>query len=211
MYKELKDYFPEGINGNGIFTAISNITWFPGVNPTEIDIYFIMREGDRLGSKYLENFANEEGVVEGDKLQTLAKILHNAFIKNWQHEYKALTKDYDPSGNIDYVETYKGKAKGNSGGSTTQSGNVVNEQDTAGLGSSAYANDNKSTTTYNAVKNAVTSNSSGEDEHTLTKKGNNGNDIPGMLDKDIRFWDKNKFYDLLCKDISETIALSIYL
>ena len=211
MYKELKDYFPDGINGNGIFTAISSITWFPGVNPTEIDIYFIMREGDRLGSKYLENFANAEGIVTGDKLQTLAKVLHNAFIKNWQHEYKALTKDYDPSGNIDYVETYKGSAKGNSGGSTTQSGNVVNEQETAGLGSSDYANDNKSTTTYNSVKNTVSSNSSGEDEHTITKKGNNGNDIPGMLDKDIRFWDKNKFYDLLCKDISETIALSIYL
>lgn len=215
MYKELKDYFPEGIIGNGIFTAISNITWFPGVNPTEIDIYFIMHEGDRLGSKYLENFANDEGIVEGEKLQTLAKILHNAFIKNWQHEYKALTVEYDPISNNDYVEIYKGSAKGNSGGSTTQSGNVVNEQDTAGLGSSTYANDKKSTTTYNAVKNTVSSNSEGEDEHTIHRKGLIGNiktpTISDMLEDDIDTWSKHKFYDLLCKDICDTIALSIYL
>lgn len=210
MYKELNNYFPEGINGNGIFTEISNITWFPGVNPSEIDIYFMFKHGDKLGSKMLEKFVNEQGIIDGDNLKKLARVAHNAFIKNWQHEYKDLTKDYDPLANIDYVETYKGSASGNSGGSTTQSGNVTNEGDTAGLGSSTYANDKKNTTTYNNVKNTVSSNSSGSDEHVITKKGINSEDIPGMLDKDVKFWDKSKFYDFLCKDICELIALSIF-
>ena len=63
-YKELKDYFPDGITGNGIFTEISNITWFPGVNPSQLDTYFMMKHGDKLASKICDS-RYEEAVKTG--------------------------------------------------------------------------------------------------------------------------------------------------
>jgi hypothetical protein len=77
MYKELRDYFPEGITGNGIFKAISNISWFEGVKPTALDTYFISMHGVKLGSKMLDNFADGNGIITGDKLKALATMIHN--------------------------------------------------------------------------------------------------------------------------------------
>ena len=57
MYKELKDYFPDGIIGNGIFTAISNISWFPGVKPAQLDTYFMLMHGEKLASKIPDHAA----------------------------------------------------------------------------------------------------------------------------------------------------------
>ena len=148
MYKELKDYFPDGIIGNGIFTAISNISWFPGVKPAQLDTYFMLMHGEKLASKILDNFTNEDGIIEGENIQKLAKVIHNAYITNWEHEYKTLTVEYNPIENTDYVETYSGSASGTAGGSNVETGGVSTENDTYGLGSSTAAHDNKSTTTF---------------------------------------------------------------
>ena len=211
MYKELKDYFPDGIVGDGIFTAISQISWFPGVQPAQLDTYFMLMHGEKLASKMLDNFTNEDGVVEGEKLQKLAKVLHNANITNWEHEYKTLTVEYNPIENTDYVESYKGSASGTAGGSNTQTGNVETENDKYGFNSSSAVHDNKSKTTYNSVKTTLSSNSSGSDEHEIRKHGNIGVTTNAqMISSDIEVWKLNKFYDLLCADICKVIALSIF-
>ena len=131
-YKELKDYFPDGITGNGIFTEISNITWFPGVNPSQLDTYFMLKHGDKLASKICENFADSDGHITGAKLTALAGVLHNAYIKNWEHEYKTLTVEYNPIENTDYVESYSGKTHNKGDADTTPSGKVITEGDVCG-------------------------------------------------------------------------------
>ena len=215
MYKELKDYFPDGIIGNGIFTAISNISWFPGVKPAQLDTYFMLMHGEKLASKVLDNFTNEDGVIEGENIQKLAKVIHNTYITNWEHEYKTLTVEYNPIENTDYIETYKGSASGTAGGSATDSGKVTTTNKTAGLGGSGYANDSQSETTFgtgnDARKTTTTSTSSGSDQHEIRKHGNIGVTTNAqMIESDIDVWKINNFYDILCSDICKMIALSIF-
>jgi len=217
MYKELKEYFPDGIIGNGIFSAISQISWFPGVKPAQVDTYFMLMHGEKLASKVLDNFANEDGEVEGDKLKALATMLHNCYMNNWEHEYKTLTVEYNPIENTDYIETYKGTASGTAGGTNTETGKVETTNDTYGLGGSTAAHESKSTTDFapgsdtNAHKTTLSSTSSGSDEHEIRKHGNIGVTTNAqMIASDIEVWQLNKFYDLLCSDICKVIALSIF-
>lgn len=215
MYKELKDYFPDGIIGNGIFKAISNISWFPGVKPGQLDTYFMLMHGEKLASKVLDNFTNEDGIVEGENLKKLAQVIHNTYINNWEHEYKTLTVEYNPIENTDYIETYTGSASGTAGDSATDSGKVTTTNKTAGLGGSGYANDNQSETTFgtgaDARKTTTTSTSSGSDQHEIRKHGNIGVTTNAqMIESDIDVWKLNNFYDILCSDICKVIALSIF-
>ena len=211
MYKELKDYFPDGITGDGIFSAISQISWFPGVGPSQLDTYFMLMHGEKLGSKMLDQFTDENGEIKGDKLKALAKVIHNAYITNWEHEFKTLTVEYNPIENTDYVETYNGSASGTAGGSNVESGGVSTENDTYGLGSSTAAHDNKSTTTFNNHTTTLSSTSSGSDQHEIHKHGNIGVTTNAqMITSDIEAWQLNKFYDILCKDICDVITLSIF-
>ena len=215
MYKELKKYFPDGIIGNGIFTAISNISWFPGVKPAQLDTYFMLMHGEKLASKILDNFTNEDGVIEGENIQKLAKVIHNAYITNWEHEYKTLTVEYNPIENTDYIETYTGSATGTAGGSATDAGKVINTNKAAGLGGSGFANDTQSETSFGTGADARTtttsSTSSGSDQHVIRKHGNIGVTTNAqMIESDIDVWKLNNFYDILCSDICKVIALSIF-
>lgn len=215
MYKELKDYFPDGIIGNGIFTAISNISWFPGVKPAQLDTYFMLMHGEKLASKVLDNFTNEDGVIEGENIQKLAKVIHNAYITNWEHEYKTLTVEYNPIENTDYIETYTGSATGTAGGSATDAGKVTNTNDTYGFNSSSPVHESSSTTAFGTGADArtttTTSTSSGTDQHEIRKHGNIGVTTNAqMIESDIDVWKLNNFYDILCSDICKMIALSIF-
>ena len=217
MYKELKDYFPDAVTGDGIFKAISNISWFPGVKPAAVDTYFILMNGEKLGSKILDAFADTDGIIQGDKLKALATMIHNKYITNWEHEYKTLTVTYNPIENTDYVETYKGSAQGTSGGTTTEGGKVKTSTSINGLGSSSLVPDSESTQDFapggeaNARKTTVSGNSSGSDEHEIRKHGNIGVKTNAqMIMSDLDTWKLNNFYDILCKDICDVIALSIF-
>ena len=215
MYKELKDYFPDGIIGNGIFTAISNISWFPGVKPAQLDTYFMLMHGEKLASKVLDNFTNEDGIIEGDNIKKLAQMIHNTYITNWEHEYKTLTVEYNPIENTDYIETYKGSASGTAGGTATDSGKVTTSNDTYGFNSSSPVHESSSTTEFgtgnDARKTTTSSTSSGSDQHEIRKHGNIGVTTNAqMIESDIDVWKLNNFYDILCSDICKIIALSIF-
>lgn len=217
MYKELKDYFPDAVTGDGIFKAISNISWFPGVKPAAVDTYFILMNGEKLGSKILDAFADTDGIIRGDKLKALATMIHNKYITNWEHEYKTLTVEYNPIENTDYVETYKGSASGTSGGTTTEGGKLKTSTSRGGLGSTTPVLDSEIEQDFapggeaNARKTTVSGNSSGSDEHEIRKHGNIGVTTNAqMIESDIDVWKLNNFYDILCKDICDVIALSIF-
>ena len=218
MYKELKDYFPDAVTGDGIFKAISQISWFEGVKPSAVDTYFILLHGEKLGSRILDAFADaDDGTVKGDKLKALATMIHNKCINSWEHEYKTLTVEYNPIENTDYIETYKGSAEGTSGGTTTEGGKVKTSISRGGLGSSSLVPDSESVTDFapdgaaNARTTAVSGTSSGSDEHEIRKHGNIGVTTNAeMIVSDIEVWKLNNFYDILCKDICDIIALSIF-
>lgn len=211
MYKEVKEYFPDAVTGDGLFKAISNISWFPGIKPGSLDTYFVLMHGEKLASKFLDTFADDDGIVTGDKLKSLATIIHNKYINSWEHEYKTLTVQYNPIENTDYVETYKGSATGTSGGSTTEGGKVINDVSKGGLGSTTPVLDTKSETSFDQRTTTVSGTSGGTDEHEIRKHGNIGvTTNADMISSDLDVWKLNNFYDILCKDICDIIALSIF-
>ena len=132
MYKELNTYFPDGLSGDGIFSAISQISWFPGVVPANLDTYFMLKHGEKLASKVCDKFADDDGIIQGNKLRQLAQVIHNAYIKNWEHEYKTLTVEYNPIENTDYVETLKDKDHRVTTGGTVTTGKTVDTSVTTG-------------------------------------------------------------------------------
>ena len=211
MYKEVKEYFPDAVTGDGLFKAISNISWFPGIKPGSVDTYFVLMHGEKLASKFLDTFADDDGIVTGDKLKSLATIIHNKYINSWEHEYKTLTVQYNPIENTDYVETYKGSASGTSGGSTTEGGKVINDISKGGLGSTTPVLDSKNETSFDQRVTTVSGTSGGTDEHEIRKHGNIGvTTNADMISSDLDVWKLNNFYDILCKDICDIIALSIF-
>ena len=134
MKKTLSTYFPEGLEGNGIFTAISQITWFAGVQPSALDTYFMLKHGEKIASKVCDKFADDDGHITGAKLNALANVIHNAYITNWEHEYKTLTVEYNPIENTDFIETISDKThKENEGNNvTTGKMDVTNTSSTTG-------------------------------------------------------------------------------
>ena len=182
MHKRLNTYFPDALEGDGIFTAISQISWFPDVVPAHVDTYFMLKHGDKLASKVLDKFADEDGHVTGTKLETLANVIHNAYITNWEHEYKTLTVTYNPIENTDFIETIKDKTHKDTAGNNVTSGamtvsdsstttgsfdntnvttgsmSVSSETNVAGFDSATNvpASDTSGTTDYDAGDNPVT-------------------------------------------------------
>jgi len=140
MYKELNTYFPNALEGDGIFTAISQITWFPGVIPAHVDTYFMLKHGEKLASKVCDKFADADGHITGDKLSALANVLHNAYFVNWEHEFKTLTVEYNPIENTDYVETIKDITHKDTTGNNVTTGKVTTSNDNVTTGKVDTAN-----------------------------------------------------------------------
>ena len=163
MYKELNTYFPNGLEGDGIFKAIAGITWFPGVVPEHVDTYFMLKHGEKLGSKICDKFADDDGIIQGEKLNQLAHVIHNAFITNWEHEYKTLTVEYNPIENTDFVETIKDKNHRDTEGGTVTTGKTSNTSVTTGK----MTNDNDvKVAGFDSVANVPSSDSTSTTDYT---------------------------------------------
>ena len=140
MYKELNTYFPNALEGDGIFTAISQITWFPGVVPAHVDTYFMLKHGEKLASKVCDKFADSDGHITGDKLNALANVLHNAYFVNWEHEFKTLTVQYNPIENTDYIEEINDVTHKDTTGNNITTGKVTTSNDNVTTGSFENSN-----------------------------------------------------------------------
>lgn len=163
MYKELNTYFPNGLEGNGIFTAISQISWFPGVVPANLDTYFMLKHGEKLASKVCDKFADDDGIIQGNKLRQLAQVIHNAYIKNWEHEYKTLTVEYNPIENTDYIETIQDTNHSDTTGGTVTTGKTTNTAITTGK----MTNDNDiNVAGFDSASNVPSSDSTSTTDYT---------------------------------------------
>lgn len=215
--KTLKDYFPTAITGNGIFTEISKIEWFDGLNASSFDTYFAMKVGDRIASNSLKFFINDDGIVTGEKLKLLAKTIYNINKISWKNIYRDLTVEYNPIENTDYIETIKDNGTSTGTGSTQTTGTGASTgtstngkyafnstesvpDTTVTSGSNDTSTSSASTTTQGASTN----------ERELHKHGNIGTVSNAEIIKtDLELW-QNKIADKFISDICDLIALSIY-
>jgi hypothetical protein len=103
MLKKLIDYLPDMTDG--LFTAFNNPVWAKEFQDSEeLDTYFYLRYGDRIGNKLIAKFADEDGVVDTKK-QQLAKMVYNINAKKWEHLFNVYLAEYNPIENTDFIET----------------------------------------------------------------------------------------------------------
>ena len=87
--KTLNEYFD--ISSDGLFSVFNNPIWIDSFqDSTDLDMYFYMRYGDRIGNKFIDKFADSDGEVKGENLNNLANLIYSVNAKKWEHLYKAL-------------------------------------------------------------------------------------------------------------------------
>lgn len=102
MLKKISEYLPDITSG--LFTAFENPIWAEAFQDTsELDTYFYLRYGDRIGNKLIAKFADDSGIVSDNKA-ALAKMVYNINAKKWEHLYKVYLAEYNPIENTDFVE-----------------------------------------------------------------------------------------------------------
>ena len=234
--KKILDYLP--ITSDGIFTAFTNPVWaIPFSDTAELDQYFALRYGERIGNKLLEFYAAADGTVKGEQLTALASMVYNINARKWEHLYGVYQADYNPIENTDFIETIKDKTDNTRQltGTTTNSGTATTNSNGTSTGSSSGDNNvygfnsatavgdtttNGSNTDTTTASSTSTSSSSVTDNNTVTDDGTHesehrkhGNigvvEATTMLEHEVRFW-KWSFIDQVCQDICDIIALSIY-
>ena len=235
--KKLSDYLP--MTGDGLFTAFNNPVWATAFqNSTELDTYFYLRYGDRIGNKLIDNYADEvTGIVDSTNLIHLASLVYSINSKKWEHLYKVYNADYNPIENTDFIETITDTnsntkvidSDGTSSGTATTNSNATNTGSNSGdnnvfgfnsntaVGESTssgsntdqtYANSSTTTSGSTTDDSTITDNGTHTSEHR--KHGNIGvTENVTMLEHEVEFW-KWSFIDQVCKDICDIIALSIY-
>ena len=204
---------------SGLFTAFVNPVWAEAFPDTaELDIYFFTRYGDRIGNKLIKYYENTSGIVTGEQLQALAKMVYDINARKWEHLWGVYEAEYNPLNNTEFVETFsehidtEGNVDSSGTGSNTSTGSVTNKR--WGLGSSTGANDTASDTS--GSNSATTTNSTDTDsttDHTSERKkaGNIGvTSTIQLISEEKDFWGKWSFIDQVSKDICDIIALSIY-
>lgn len=205
--KTLKDYFPDSLNGSGLFSAIANIEWFPGLSQSDFDTYFYLRVGEKIGKEnILDLYTDSTGKVTGDKLQALAKLIYSINIVNWRNIYRDMTAEYNPIENTDFTETIKDKTDSTGKVESESSSNASNDR--YGFNSSTSVHDTKGDT---SAESSTDSETHGTYEREYRKHGNIGVQTAGeIITKDLPIWLTNRIADHFISDICDLIALSIY-
>ena len=203
---------------NGIFSAFNCPIWqydFP--DHAELDTYFFLRYGDRIGNKLLAYYENDEGIVTGDKLQALANMIYDINQMKWQHLYNVFKAEFNPLENTDFVETFVDhtESEGNVDTTTSASGQASNTTSNTRYGfnsSSAVGDTGSSSSGSNSSSGTSGTDTDSTVDYTREHKkhGNIGvTEATTMLEHTIEFA-KWSFIDQVCKDICDIIALSIY-
>ena len=204
---------------SGLFTAFANPVWADAFPDTaELDIYFFTRYGDRIGNKLITYYENTDGIVTGDSLTALAKMVYDINARKWEHLFGVYEAEYNPLNNTEYVETVTDHTASeanvdSSGSGSTTNGTVITNAK-SGLGSGNPVTDTKSTTSGG---DSSTSSSSTDSDSTVDytserkKAGNIGvTSTIDLISQEAEWWHKWSFIDQVSKDICDVIALSIY-
>ena len=234
--KRLGDLMPSSYTGAGIFSAINNPIWAYDFDPMQLDIFFISNYGEKWAAPYLMHISEGE-ILSSDKITQIANTIYSMYKSQWEHLYLANKAEYNPIHNTDATEIEKVNKVGNetieqsvnsessmsgeSSNDTTGTGSVTNKRsgfnsstdvhDTSGSNSSTAGSDGSSSQSDESSSDSdtVTNNSEiVESEHR--KFGNIGVMTSAQLiGGEIDLWKWNYIKNVM-KDISDTIALSIY-
>ena len=96
----------------------------------ELDTYFFLRYGDRIGNKLIAYYENTDGIVTGDNLIDLAKMVYDINARKWEHLFGVMQAEYNPIENTDFIETIVENTQNEASVDSTGSGSSTTGSDT---------------------------------------------------------------------------------
>lgn len=177
---------------NGIFQIIDehyNIPWENDIDSRLLDMeYYGNRSGTKKIAPLLYYLLDQDGITAANK-RTLADLCWKKFNKNWSALWNTLNFEYDPISNYDMVET-----EGTTAGSTTDANSGI-----YGFNSQQASPSDTSHSTTN-----------GNENRTLTRKGNIGVTTSQQMiqsERDLWMW---KFYEQLFADVDTVLVTAVF-
>lgn len=177
---------------NGIFQIIDeqyNIPWENDIDSRLLDMeYYGNRSGTKKIAPLLYYLLDQDGITAENK-RTLADLCWKKFNKNWSALWNTLNFDYDPISNYDMVET-----EGTTAASTTDANSGI-----YGFNSQQASPSDTSHSTTN-----------GNENRTLTRKGNIGVTTSQQMiqsERDLWMW---KFYEQLFADVDTVLVTAVF-
>lgn len=199
---KLIDAFGDVLTDGGLFSVLNtlNVPWKTDISASTLDLeYFYNISGQKSISPLLRRFLNGATKITTAQKTTLANVLYDMYIKQWNKEYATLNLEYNPISNYDMTETEvvenvresEGhntgtQATAHTGTSTDQHGgtqtNAGTSTATGGLTSASQNNvygfnssqgvPNEETDTTNSTSNSVTDSTTRTDNLTDTRTDN---------------------------------------
>ena len=182
---------------SGIFTAFKCPVWqyaFP--DSAELDTYFFLRYGDRIGNKLLAFYEDDSGIVTGDKLLALAAMIYDINMRKWEHLFGVYNAEYNPIENTDFIETIT-ETNGNTRIIDTDTGNtrtvdddqtssssVTSTAQTTNSGSSSGANNRFGFNSSSAVGDTTSSGTTSGQTNASTSTTSTGSNTDDQTIRD---------------------------
>lgn len=228
--KKLNDVFPDGITGDGIFSALQllDVPWKDSDISGSLDLIYY---GDVSGDKYISPMVNkmlsDNGDLSADNVTQIAQSIYNLFINNWSKLWNTLSFEYDPIQNYSMVErmtddetvTEYGRSHAKTGSESDDRDRTDNTIDGVyGFNSSNPSNSDKSDVTIadnNVHSYNITDADTGSDTETrnyeLRRSGNIGvTTSQQMIQSERDLWVWNYFTDVVFPDLDRILTIQIY-
>lgn len=104
---KLIDAFGDVLTDGGLFSVLNtlNVPWKNDVTANTLDLeYFYNISGQKSISPLLRRFLNGATTITTAQKTTLANVLYDMYIKQWNKEYATLNLEYNPISNYDMTE-----------------------------------------------------------------------------------------------------------
>lgn len=104
---KLIDAFGDVLTDGGLFSLLNtlNVPWKNDVSANALDLeYFYNISGQKSISPLLRRFLNGATTITTAQKTTLANVLYDMYIKQWNKEYATLNLEYNPISNYDMTE-----------------------------------------------------------------------------------------------------------
>lgn len=133
--KRLNDVLPRPTI-TGIFKCMSELSgielpWTDAeISPSELDILFFYRHGERPISPFTKSYLDDTGVINVQNIPEVAGILFDVNVKNWIRLWDNYVAEYNPIDNYSMVETENGGRSITYGHVNTRADNLTHGIDT---------------------------------------------------------------------------------
>ena len=106
MYLRLDDVFPDGITGDGVFSALQSteVPWKDENISSSLDTLYHGNHGARIISPLVKKLLDTDNTLSSASKTRLATAIFNLYSEKWTKLWNTLSLEYDPIKNYDMEE-----------------------------------------------------------------------------------------------------------